>query len=366
MFNLKQRFLLVEFPSFQIIVLQEKLPKLVTEICTSDNQSTVRASALKCLQEMIVVPVFWFQALDNVEILVILAFIKRFATTQFTLHFLQKKLQYILNEEIEAIVRSEAVGLLVKIYRYHSFPEEMKEQMYELMSYSATIDLHWEVKIKALEFWDAVIEERLKHQGKIDGSFPSVTFSKENRKIVTLTDTEVQKRLNKALLQLSNCGCLGVLMSAIQDDCDIEVVKQAVDITKKLLELTKKYKVCSLSCKTYERSLSTTSSTSNGDSIEPMLLGNDETTSNLSTCRNDSVKSTEASPTSDMVLFTRRNSVKIISPTDFMSFVQQDLDELVNARKKWLDGVDSFNSVLDDVLKNCDEGHQCVKNMDCY
>lgn len=275
---------------------------------------------------------------------------------------MQKKLQYILNEETEAIVRTEAAALVVKIYKHQTLPEEMKEQIFELMSYSATIDLHWEVKIKALGFWDAVIEEQLKHQGMIDGSFPSVTFSKENRKIVTLTDTEVQKRLNKALVHLSDCGCLGVLISAIQDDCDIEVVKQAVDITKKLVVLTKQYNVSSATCKTIGCTSSTLSVSSPGSSIS-----SEEIINNLLNYK-DFPTSSVASPTVSVVSFGSRStsSVKIVSPTYFMDFVQQDLDQLVNARKQWLNGMDSFSSILDDMLKSYDEIHQDINSMDCY
>lgn len=270
-----------------------------------------------------------------------------------------------MNEETEGIVRAEAAALVVKIFRHQSFPDEMKEQMYELMAYSATIDLHWEVKLKALGFWDAVIDEQLKHQGMIDGSFPSVTFSKENRKIVTLTDTEIQKRLNKVLLQLSDCGCLGILISAIQDDCDIEVVKQAVDITKKLLHLTKRYNVTPVTCKTFGCTSGTIPSPG---SSEITSLTSEEMISSLLNYNDSSVRSNISSPAASVVSFSSRSSssVKIVSPTYFMDFVQQDLDELVNARKEWLNGLDSFSSVLDDMLKSYDEINQNINSMDCY
>lgn len=110
----------------------------------------------------------------------------------------------------------------------------------EIMAYAVTLDLHWEVKIKALDFWDTFISKMLKDQGMIDGGFPNVTFSKENRKIVNLTDVEIKKRLNKVLGQLSDCGCLAVLITAMEDDCDSEVVRVSVEITKKLLGLLKR------------------------------------------------------------------------------------------------------------------------------
>lgn len=267
-----------------------------------------------------------------------------------------------MNEETEAIVRTEAAALVGKIYKHQSFPEDMKEQIYELMAYAATLDLHWEVKIKSLEFWDGVIKEQLKNQGMIDGGFPSVTFSKENRKIVSLTDAEVQRRLNKVLMQLGDCGCLGVLISAMQDDCDLEVVKQAVDITKNLVQLTKQYGICSSNCNRFERTLSTTPSCSSSN--EPLSI------EFLMDSRDSVAKCELPSPAASVVSFgscrSTSSSVKIVSPTFFMQFVQQDLDELVNSRRTWLNGMDNFNSILDDMLKSYEDIHNDINRMDCY
>lgn len=65
------------------------------------------------------------------------------------------------------------------------------------MSHAAVTDLHWEVKVNALDFWHNVLERHLMDQGVIDGSFPKITFSKENRKIVTLNEIEIKRRLVK-------------------------------------------------------------------------------------------------------------------------------------------------------------------------
>ena len=52
------------------------------------------------------------------------------------------------------------------------------------MSAAAISDLDWEVKLEALEFWRVIIDESLRQQGMLDGSFPEITFSKEKQKIV--------------------------------------------------------------------------------------------------------------------------------------------------------------------------------------
>lgn len=78
------------------------------------------------------------------------------------------------------------------------------------MTAAAVLDLHWEVKINALEFWRHFIKAHLTDQGMLDGHFPNVTFSKEHRKIVSLDTNEIKQRLNKALDELSKQRCLGV------------------------------------------------------------------------------------------------------------------------------------------------------------
>lgn len=78
------------------------------------------------------------------------------------------------------------------------------------MATAAAFDLHWEVKIGALEFWIQFIKSHLSDQGVLDGHFPKVTFSKEHRKIVSLNETEIKRRLNKALDELAKQNCLGV------------------------------------------------------------------------------------------------------------------------------------------------------------
>lgn len=75
---------------------------------------------------------------------------------------------------------------------------------------AAVLDFHWEVKISALKFWKHVIKSHLSDQGVLDGHFPKVTFSKEHRKIVSLNETEIKRRLNKALDELMKQNCLGV------------------------------------------------------------------------------------------------------------------------------------------------------------
>lgn len=149
----------------------------------------------------------------------------------------------ILLSESEGIIRLEASALIHCLYSHERFEKERILEIYQIMATTATIDLHWEVKIKALKFWEEIIWEHLKEQGMIDGSFPEVTFSKERKKIIVLNEDEIKRRLNKVVGELDSIGCLQVLIKAIRDDPDIEVVETAVQITDKFAKLLKKYKM---------------------------------------------------------------------------------------------------------------------------
>lgn len=179
------------------------------------------------------------------------------------------------------------------------------------MSVAATIDLHWEVKKKALEFWQEIIWHCLQNQGMIDGQFPEVTFSKADRKIVTLNEHEIRRRLSKVLVELSKNGCLEVLMVVIQDDCDIDVVVKAVDVTKTIVALLNEYKV--------------------------FVSENENFIIN---CEDEKVKR-------------------------FVKFAQQDLDKIVENKRKWMKNLDGFGSVLDDILRDYEDDED-INTMDCY
>lgn len=226
------------------------------------------------------------------------------------------------------------------LYKHQNLPEETKAQIYEMMAFSATLDLQWEVRKRGLQFWNEVIYELLRNQGMIDGSFPNVTFSKEHRKIVTLTDIEIKRRLSKVLLQLSETGCLGVLLSTLQDDCDLEVVKEAVAITNKLVALLNQYGA------NLNENLRSPSISSNESEFVPQPKY----------ARSSSNASFNSQSTGGS------SSVRIVTPYYFLEFVQQDLNKLVERRRKWLNGIDNFVFFIDEMLKDCDES----SSMDCY
>lgn len=65
-----KNFLLV-FPSFANIIEKESIPVLVLDLTKNDEEGFVRASALKCLQEMVRSRNLWHNFLEGQELLVI-------------------------------------------------------------------------------------------------------------------------------------------------------------------------------------------------------------------------------------------------------------------------------------------------------
>ncbi|KAJ9580213.1 hypothetical protein L9F63_004156, partial [Diploptera punctata] len=213
-----------KFPAFQDHVVENELCPLVLVLAMDDTESYVRASAIKCLCAMVRVQRFWTDCLASQN--------------------LPKKMMAILQDESEGIVRREAAALLKEIYVHHKFLKAELGKVFTAMARAAMCDLHWEVKINALHFWEKVIEQQMSNQGMIDGIFPSVTFSKENRKIVTLTETEIKTRLNKVLEELCRIRCLQVLLTALQDH-DLQVVYKAADIITTLNKVLRRHGLAS-------------------------------------------------------------------------------------------------------------------------
>ena len=166
-------------------------------------------SALKCLTHMVAVPSFWEQCLKQER--------------------LTESLTSILCQESEGIVRQEAAALAYAMLYYKRYTVEERERMYMVMASSAVSDLHWEVKIHTLSFWESSIYQKQSEEGMLDGKFPNVTFSGPARKIVTLDTKEIQTRLHRILSELSRTRCLAVLLSALHDP-DLQVARKAVEI----------------------------------------------------------------------------------------------------------------------------------------
>lgn len=98
----------------------------------------------------------------------------------------QDNIVSILHDNLNARIREEAASVVATIYENHTLSTVHLFTLYDVMTYSATEDSDNKVKISSLKFWSKVINSCLVLQGAIDGEFPTITFSKESRKIVIM------------------------------------------------------------------------------------------------------------------------------------------------------------------------------------
>lgn len=267
------------------------------------------------------------------------------------------------------------------------------------MAFAAIQDLFWEVKVKAIEFWRCVIERHLQYQGVIDGEFPSVTFSKEHKRIVTLTQQEITKRLAKVLTRLSACGCLGVLLATLDDHDDLLVLRNGVSTIKTLTAFFDKYGYCDevkkndifkvKSPSSMDTNTTPVESGSNScmnmDSVESndseetkgsdQVINSDEIIQSIVSAQDISLlsKTYENQMNIDSMGAAQSqidykgffNKVSSVTPSMFVEKVKDtNLDELVQKRIQWIAHVGSLGSLLNDMLYSLQayESHDA----DCY
>lgn len=310
----------------------------------------------------------------------------------------------VTKTELEGVVRKEAVSLITCIYEREKVPPNQLESVYEALSISAIHDLFWEVKVMAIEFWHCVIKRQLQYQGVIDGGFPSVTFSKENKKIVTLTQKEITLRLTKVLGKLSIFGCLGVLLASLEDRDDVLVVKKGVEVIKSLTAFLDKYNyweekrdsalLKSQTSTDASRSASTsTAGTSNdtedldsrpkekraksdANSTDVEMPNSDDIIQSIVSAQdinlltkayenqcNVDADATTAHETVDNEKHFRR--FREITSEAFLSKIKStNLDDLLNMRTEWIAQTESFSSLLND-MSYALQAHEML-DADCY
>ncbi|XP_075230769.1 integrator complex assembly factor Brat1 isoform X2 [Lycorma delicatula] len=365
----------LKFPAFQNLLLESNFPSAIISMVECDEESYVRASAIICLQKMVQVKRLWEEAL-------------------FDKNLVEKMLE-CLKTEPEGIVRKEAACLITAIYINHELCSEiLQTRVHEQLLKSATCDLHWEVKINALTFWDSVIDHETANQGMIDGDFPAVTFSKSSRKIVTLTPPEIKKRLKLVLDELQRNGCLQVLWTALNDTSDLEVARKSVTIISKLLQLLQQYGVVEETCgrATTLPALSVTSighSENNKNekvlknicieedyscnSIKDMSAADDVITSIMNSqdiellssvyCKDDKIVVHEDS---------KESYIEFVTVNEFIERVSTlNLESIIKVRSDWLKASDDLDSLIDDILAVVKNDFDVsldnnVNAMDCY
>lgn len=219
----------------------------------------------------------------------------------------------------QAILRSQAADFITAVYEHAQLTEETKlNQVFVTMGLAVTNDLDWRVKTSVLKFWAKVIETYLSNQGMVDGSFPEVEFSKERRKIIILTNEEIQKRLLIVLDKLSLIGCLDVLSAIVEKDYDNKVRMVAIRILKNLKSLIKQYDV-----KNTQKNILVNTQVS--PDYDEMI------TSNVCWTKNDI------------------QTEKYMSSDSFLNFIENNLDCGNNFAH--LNAVEDFEHILNQLLK---------------
>ncbi|OXU24734.1 hypothetical protein TSAR_013123 [Trichomalopsis sarcophagae] len=350
-----------KYPPYQCLLLTNKFLQVAVDIASGDKESYVRASALTFISTTVRISTLWEKLL-----------------CQLNLPDLAIKLVY---EESEAVVRREAVVLIKELYVNRKWQKCMISTMTKAMTIAAVLDLHWEVKVNALEFWRHFIKSHLTDQGMLDGHFPNVTFSKEHRKIVSLDETEIKQRLNKALDELSRQRCLGVLLVTLKDDSDFEVAKTSANIIADLRRVLLQYKIdepepASPSPKdsaifdtNYKKrpppSDLDTESPGNKAAVNIIdEIANADDTNLLASIYRETMKmdGEEMEKTSKEML-EYVGSIK--RQTFLASILKFDLDTYLKQRSDWLQNyTSSFDSVLDDILIVSE--NKDINQMDCY
>ncbi|XP_044733633.1 uncharacterized protein LOC123296236 [Chrysoperla carnea] len=348
-----------KFPAFQKLLLNNNLCTIILDKAINDSESYVRAMALKCITSMVKIDTFWNKVLEQENLL--------------------DKTINILKNETEGIVRREAVAVITEIYENERIKCDIAlKRTYKTMSLITLTDLHWEVKINGLEFWRQVICKQLSHQGMIDGTFPDVTFSKENRKIIVLNENEIKNRLYKVLKYLSIHDCLTVLIYCLYDECDITVVNTALSILLKMKAWYNKYNMLinnnnNNKNKTITNNLETR--IDNNDSVIDSIINSKDinllvNVYNKQNDVNEMIIDEQQQPQSEPQIQNNLDENDLvnnkITPELFLQYLGCIDPQLVaTERNRWLTHCTyNLDSLLDDILKSYDDQFNNV--MDCY
>ncbi|XP_053969942.1 uncharacterized protein LOC128871850 [Anastrepha ludens] len=244
----------LKYPAFQKFLAENWMCRIVYDMAKQDSEPYVRASALKCIAELVAINGIWELDLCKQN--------------------LPDHLFGVLYNESEGIVRKEALRTLTKLNELRKIPSRFRDTFYSTLAYSVVSDLHWEVKVEALNCWKSEIRNMLSDEGMIDGIFPPVTFSKEKRKIVQLNAKEISLRFSKVLNELSQRGCLGVILKCLSEDCDVVVIREAKCLVKKLVDKLDEYDYASTSETDVTKNRSDLTNWDNNENVptSPLLL----------------------------------------------------------------------------------------------
>lgn len=310
---------------------------MIAQLSETDRDIYVRASALKCLTNMVKIKQFWVHAFS-------------------TMNLLERLLQ-IVRHEPEGIIRQEATGCLVAISSHQQLPPNIIDTLFSTMAYLATNDLYYGVKIKAISFWSAYLEELFHNQGALDGKFPKETFSREHKKIVQLTPDQIKRRLSKIISFFSEKGGFGVLLAMLHDESDIEALKACIALIQTLMNRLVLYGYVTSPNKT------PTENSINGH-YRPPVTENDinllakayaklRTTDDVSMV-NGMIDESEEDLQGNSSVKIDSNYYQMyrqITGDEFIDIILRvSFDGIINAKSEWLQLNQGLDSILDDVI----------------
>lgn len=204
----------------------------------------------------------------------------------------------------------------------------------------------------------------------------------------------------QVLNQLSQAGCLAVFIGALQDECDLEVSRKACSIIKTLVAMLKQYNITKESMESFASSPKSAGHAKDYTSFT-FSPQNSYTSPNVYTTvesidsqhnneftyapqnRNDMVMNqdtiiNEILDAQDMKLLESvfnssnepvKNSVQIktrsvLDPKVFLDALSTDFEVETKEKAQWLQDIDNFNSLLDDMLREYKPTE--VNTIDCY
>ncbi|XP_066145008.1 uncharacterized protein [Euwallacea fornicatus] len=313
------------FTSFKQI-LEESLTKdLILTMSMTDFDWSVRATALRCLKELIIM--------------------EDIGESLYQCEFVDKILQLISKDQEPAVLK-EAINVVSQIYQCDKNTEADNFRIYNVMVKVALREGNPEVQEKAIKFWDRVTRKNLERQGMTDDAFPTVIFSKEQKKIIRMDDKEIRKRLFKTLDAISKSGCFGVFQKILQNDnSHKQVLGTAIATVTKLLRLLQQYEVTPefiLFNQAYPNLWSLTSSTIQSpsgmedenmkDIVEETLM--EMINGELNTNKDSSIHTSSSSSNNIAEIIgddvNSECAINQVSTVDFIDFIYRKLPHLVN------------------------------------
>lgn len=260
-------------------------------------------------------------------------------------------------------MRKEAVAVLTELYVNQKVTHSLREMMYKVMSTVAVHDLHWEVQLEALRFWRHAINFQFSNRGMIDGKFPSVTFSKEKRKIIMLNNREIERILMSIMNELSAIGCLTALHKCLNEEWHTDVMELAYSMINDLVQILDSYRIVFVPGMPRRADLDRSDESFIGaNDIEMDLCSPLRTTDN----RNEVIEKIVSTNDAELVseLHNKSNEVtamecdnSLTKPVDCFdpykfieSFKAADYLAIIDSKKKWHSGPRNLDSLLDDIL----------------